>query len=235
MLHRPRFHPQPAAKSWSSRAGVLCACAALLVGACANDGDPNGPARDRNNKAIGAGVGAAAGAAIGAAVGGDKRGRNAGIGAGAGALAGLAIGAYMDAQERKLRERLSGTGVAVVREGDEILLRVPNDLTFDVDRADLQPSVRESLTGIAETLQDYPETIVRITGHADATGSDAYNLQLSERRAQAVAQFLGQQGVAAARLSAVGRGETVPIASNATPEDRARNRRVEIRLVPQPA
>lgn len=208
--------------------------AALALSACAGtSGD--GPARDRNNKAIGAGVGAAAGAAIGAAVGGDKRGRNAGIGAGAGALLGLGIGAYMDAQEKKLRERLSGTGVAVVREGDEILLRVPNDLTFDVDRADLKADVRASLDGIAQTIREYPETTVQVTGHADATGSDAYNLQLSERRAASVAQYLERQGVAGGRVRAVGRGETDPVASNADEGGRARNRRVEIRLVAQPA
>jgi len=212
-----------------------CACL-LLAGAlgtagCATTGADGAP-RDRNNKVIGTGAGAAAGAAIGAAVGGNKRGRNAAIGAGAGAVAGLAIGAYMDAQEKKLREQLSGTGVAVVRQGDEILLRVPNDLTFDVDRTTLKPDVRESLVGISETIVEYPRTTVRVIGHADSTGSDAYNLDLSRRRAEAVADFLQAQGVDPQRLEAVGRGEAQPIADNATEDGRARNRRVEIRLIP---
>ncbi|MBY0447601.1 MAG: OmpA family protein, partial [Hyphomonadaceae bacterium] len=168
---------------------ALFTAAVLALSGCAST-PADGPPKDRNNKAIGAGAGALAGAAIGAAVGGDKRGRNAGIGAGAGALLGLGIGAYMDAQEKKLRERLNGAGVAVLREGDEILLRVPNDLTFDVDRADLKADVRASLDEIAKTIVEYPETTVRVTGHADATGSDAYNLQLSERRAGSVAQYL---------------------------------------------
>lgn len=202
----------------------------MAVSACATTA-PDG-SRDRNNKVIGAGAGAAAGAAIGAAVGGDRRGRNAAIGAGAGALAGLAIGAYMDAQEKKLRERLSGTGVAVVRQGDEILLRVPNDLTFDVDRTTLKPLVQESLGGIAQTIVEYPDTVVRVIGHADSTGSDAYNLDLSRRRAEAVADYLSAQGVVAQRIEAIGRGESQPIADNATAEGRERNRRVEIRLIP---
>jgi len=213
---------------------ALFAAAALALSGCASTRADGAP-KDRNNKAIGAGAGALAGAAIGAAVGGDKRGRNAGIGAGAGALLGLGIGAYMDAQEKKLRERLNGAGVTVLREGDEILLRVPNDLTFDVDRADLKADVRASLDEIAKTIVEYPETTVRVTGHADATGSDAYNLQLSERRADSVAQYLERQGVAGGRIRAVGRGEADPIASNAEETGRARNRRVEIRLIPQPA
>lgn len=208
--------------------------AALALSACATPA-ANGPSPDRPNKVIGTGVGAAAGAAIGAAVGGNHRGRNAGIGAGAGALAGLAIGAYMDAQEKKLRERLDGTGVVVVRQGDDLLVRVPNDLSFDVDKSALNPGVRDSLDGIARTIIEYPETSVLVIGHADSTGKDDYNLKLSQRRADAVADYLGAKGVASARLSAVGRGESQPIADNSTLEGQAKNRRVEIRLQPKPA
>lgn len=211
--------------------GALLLSGALILSGCASTTKTGAPV-DRPNKAIGAGVGAATGAAIGAIAGGEHRGRNAAIGAGAGALTGLAIGAYMDAQEKKLRERLSNTGVAVVREGDDILLRVPNDLTFDVDRTSLKPDVRDSLVNIAKTVVEYPKTNVRVIGHADSTGSDSYNLDLSRRRAEAVADFLRTQGVEAQRLEAVGRGEAQPIADNGTEEGRSKNRRVEIRLVP---
>lgn len=213
---------------------ALVLVTALGLSACTTPAT-NGPSPDRPNKVIGTGVGAAVGAGIGAAVGGQRRGRNAAIGAGAGALAGLAIGAYMDAQEKKLRERLDGTGVVVVRQGDDLLLRVPNDLSFDVNQSTLNPGVRESLGGIARTAIEYPETTVLVIGHADSTGQDDYNLKLSERRARAVASFLGDQGVSAARLSAVGRGETQAIDDNATEQGRAKNRRVEIRLQPNPS
>lgn len=210
---------------------ALALASALALTACATP-DPYGPSPDRPNKVIGTGVGAVVGAGIGAAVGGDHRGRNAGIGAGAGALAGLAIGAYMDAQEKKLRERLDGSGVVVVRQGDDLLLRVPNDLSFNVNQSTLNAGVRESLDGIARTVVEYPETTILVVGHADSTGKDDYNLKLSERRANAVADYLGQRGVTPARLSAVGRGESQPIADNNSEEGRAKNRRVEIRLQP---
>jgi outer membrane protein OmpA-like peptidoglycan-associated protein len=213
---------------------ALVLVTALALSACATPA-ANGPSPDRPNKVIGTGVGAVVGAGIGAAVGGDHRGRNAGIGAGAGALAGLAIGAYMDAQEKKLRERLDGSGVVVVRQGDDLLLRVPNDLSFDVDKSTLNAGVRDSLDGIARTVIEYPETTVLVIGHADSTGKDDYNLRLSERRANAVADYLGSKGVVSARLSALGRGESQPIADNSTPEGQAKNRRVEIRLQPKPA
>ncbi len=213
------------------RTTALVFVSALALTACATS-NPNGPSPDRPNKAIGTGIGAVVGAGIGAAVGGDHRGRNAGIGAGAGALAGLAIGAYMDAQEKKLRERLDGTGVVVVRQGDDLLLRVPNDLSFDVNQSALNPGVRDTLDGIARTVTEYPETTVLVVGHADATGKDDYNLKLSERRANAVSSYLEQHGVAPARLSALGRGESQPIADNESEEGRAKNRRVEIRLQP---
>lgn len=205
---------------------------ALALSACATDPYGGGP-RDPNGKVIGAGAGAVAGAAIGAAVGRQKRGRNAAIGAGAGALAGLAVGAYMDQQEKKLRERLASSGgVAVVRQGDDIVVRVPNDLTFDVNQTTLKPAVRESLSAIARTLVEYPETRVEVYGHADSTGSDSYNLDLSQRRAGVVADYLRGEGVAPGRLASIGRGEREPIASNETEEGRERNRRVEIKLVP---
>lgn len=213
---------------------ALALASVLALTACAT-ADPNGPSPDRPNKAIGTGVGAVVGAGIGAAVGGDHRGRNAGIGAGAGALAGLAIGAYMDAQEKKLRERLDGSGVVVVRQGDDLLVRVPNDLSFAVNQSTLNAGVRESLDGIARTVVEYPETTILVVGHADSTGKDDYNLKLSERRANAVADYLGARGVASQRLSAVGRGESQPISDNESEEGRAKNRRVEIRLQPNRA
>ncbi|MCG8588588.1 MAG: OmpA family protein, partial [Proteobacteria bacterium] len=181
--------------------------------------------------ATGAALGAAAGAAGGALAGRD-RGRGAWIGAGVGALAGGTVGAYMDAQEAELRERLRGTGVSVDRYGDELVLNLPGNVTFDSDRAEIRGDFYEVLNAVALVLEEYPRTLVEVSGHTDSTGSAAHNLALSERRALRVAEYLGGQGVDSRRLLTAGFGESEPIATNATGFGRQRNRRVELRLVP---
>jgi outer membrane protein OmpA-like peptidoglycan-associated protein len=184
----------------------------------------------RSNTGTGALIGAVGGAVLGAAAGGDDR-RNAVIGAGIGALAGAAVGNYMDRQEAQLRERMRGTGVTVTRTADnEITLEMPNDITFDFNRADVKPQFAQTLQGVARNLADFSSTTVDVVGHTDSIGSDAYNLTLSQRRADAVASQLTAYGVQPVRIVAVGKGEALPIAPNTTDAGRAQNRRVEVKV-----
>lgn len=177
------------------------------------------------------GAGAVAGAGIGVLAGGDDR-RNAAIGATVGAIAGAAVGGYMDKQEEELRRKTAGTGIGVERQGDQIALTMPSNVTFQVDSAEIQPGFYGSLNDVSTTLVDYPSTAVDIVGHASSDGDDAYNQRLSERRANAVRDYLVSQGMQPVRVATYGMGETQPIADNATAEGRAANRRVEILLTP---
>ncbi|HLS80912.1 MAG TPA: OmpA family protein [Steroidobacter sp.] len=186
----------------------------------------------QTSKAVkGAGIGAAAGAVVGLLTKGDKL-ENALIGAGVGAIAGGGVGYYMDVQEAKLRQRLEGTGVSVTRMGDNITLNMPSSITFALNSADLNAQFYNALNGVAMVLKEYDKTVVEVAGHTDSTGSDQYNLQLSQRRAQSVASYLISQGVSSQRLMTVGGGEAYPIASNDTEQGRAANRRVELTIVP---
>ncbi|MDP1707906.1 MAG: OmpA family protein [Gammaproteobacteria bacterium] len=191
---------------------------------------PDDPNRTRTGALIGAGLGAVAGLLSGDDA--TERRQHALIGAGVGALAGGAIGVYQDRQEAELRQRMAGTGVEVVRQGDNITLNMPGAITFDFDRSDIKPEFRPVLDNVARTLTEFNQTIVEVAGHTDSVGSDAYNQSLSERRANAVAGFLGSRGVMHQRMIVVGAGESRPIASNNTEAGRAQNRRVEITLVP---
>lgn len=192
--------------------------------------DPDDPNRTRTGALIGAGIGAVAGLLSGDDA--TERRQHALIGAGVGALAGGAIGVYQDRQEAELRQRMAGTGVEVVRQGDNITLNMPGAITFDFDRSDIKPEFRPVLDNVARTLTEFNQTIVEVAGHTDSVGSDSYNQALSERRANAVASFLGSRGVMQQRMIVVGAGESRPIASNNTEAGRAQNRRVEITLVP---
>lgn len=179
----------------------------------------------------GAGIGAAAGAVVGLLTKGDKL-ENALIGAGVGALAGGGVGYYMDVQEAKLRQQLSGTGVSVTRVGDNITLNMPSSITFAVDSADLNGQFFNALSGVGMVLKEYDKTVIEVAGHTDSTGSDQHNLQLSQRRAQSVASYLTSQGISGQRLITVGAGKGYPVATNATEQGRAANRRVEMTIVP---
>lgn len=205
------------------------AVAAFLAVGCTTT-DPYTGQQVPNRTANAAIIGAIGGAAAGTLAGGDDR-RNAMIGAGIGAIAGAGVGAYMDAQQRKLSEQLRNTGVGVARTGEnEITLNMPSDITFDVDRSDVKPQFQQTLYNVAQTLREYESTTVDVAGHADSTGTDEYNMALSQRRADAVARVLTTNGVNPVRLVAVGFGESRPIASNDTVAGRAANRRVEIKL-----
>ncbi|MEO9636050.1 MAG: OmpA family protein [Parasphingorhabdus sp.] len=154
------------------------------------------------------------------------------VGAGLGGLAGAGIGYYMDEQEKKLREQTAGTGIDVNREGDNLILNMPSNVTFPVNSSAISPAFQATLGDVANTLSSYEKSYVDVLGHTDSTGSDTYNQSLSERRAESVANFLANSGVQRARLATKGFGESQPIASNSTEEGRSANRRVEIKIVP---
>lgn len=166
---------------------------------------------------------------VGAITHDSKGARNSALACGA---IGAGVGGYMDYQEKKLREQLANTGVEVQRDGNQIKLTMPENVTFATGRYDLSAQAQNSLNGAAQTLATYVDTTLTIVGHADSTGTDAYNIPLSQNRANAVAQYLNAKGVAMSRMTVLGRGSTQPIATNATPEGRAQNRRVEILINP---
>ncbi|HBD19993.1 MAG TPA: cell envelope biogenesis protein OmpA [Arenimonas sp.] len=192
--------------------------------------DEEGMSRTQRGALIGAAVGAVAGLLSGDDA--TERRQRALVGVGVGALAGGAIGRYQDNQERELRESLRDSGVDVVRQGDNITLDMPEAITFGFDSASLNRGAYGVLDRVADTLKEYDQTIVEVAGHTDSVGSDAYNQRLSERRAQAVADYLISRGVSGQRLMVVGAGEAHPVASNNTEAGRAENRRVEITIVP---
>jgi outer membrane protein OmpA-like peptidoglycan-associated protein len=194
--------------------------------------DPYTGQRTINRTAVGILGGAVGGYLLGDLVGGSHDRNAKVIGAGIGALAGGAVGNYMDRQEADLRRQTAGTGVDIVRQGDELILRMPSGITFAYDRYDIQPQFQQTLDQVAQTLAAYNQTYIDVLGHTDSTGSDAYNQALSERRAQSVAGYLTAHGVQPARMATRGYGESAPIATNATEEGRAANRRVEIKVVP---
>lgn len=176
---------------------------------------------------IGAASGGAVGAVIGKKVGSTAKG--AIIGAAVGGTAGAIIGARMDKQARELAMDIPGARVERVGEG--IVVTFDSGLLFAYDSDAITGAARENLTNLAESLEKYKGTDVLIVGHTDATGSDAYNQGLSERRAASAARFLTTQGVANTRLRTTGRGESEPIASNSDESGRSQNRRVEIVIV----
>ncbi|WP_203308773.1 OmpA family protein [Sphingomonas beigongshangi] len=210
------------------------AAAALtaLVTTTACTTDPETGQRRLSPTAIGGIGGALGGYVLGDLVGGRNDRTAKILGAGIGGLAGAGIGAYMDRQERELRARTQGTDVQVVREGDNLLLNIPSGITFAYNSATVQPQFQRTLDQVAQTLAQYNQTYIDVYGFTDSTGSDAYNQQLSERRATAVADYLASRGVQPARIGTRGFGESNPVASNETEAGRAANRRVEIKIVP---
>lgn len=178
-------------------------------------------------------IGALGGAAIGAATSSKSdRGKGALIGAASGAAVGGGIGYYMDRQEAQLRQRLEGSGVRVVRNGDQIDLIMPGNITFDTDQSSIRSGFTGTLESVALVLKEFDQTRIRVEGHTDSTGSDSYNQLLSESRASSVRDFLLNQGIESRRTQAVGYGERNPIATNSTASGREQNRRVELSLVP---
>lgn len=195
--------------------------------------DPYTGEEKSTNTTTGAAFGAIAGALIGAASS-SKNDRTKGvlIGAGIGALAGGSVGYYMDQQEEKLRKQLKGTGVSVTRDGDNIILNMPSNITFDFDSYQLKSEFKPVLDSVVLVLNEFESTLITVEGHTDSKGSEAYNQKLSENRALSVSDYLLNKGVKKQRLAAVGKGELDPVADNKTISGRALNRRVELTLEP---
>lgn len=183
----------------------------------------------KTSKATTYGLGAAIVCGLIGASKSGKRARNAAAGCGA---IGASVGLYMDTQENELRKQLVNTGIQVRREGNNIHLLMPDKITFDIDQADLKASFIQALNSIVLVLNQYPDTQLNIVGHTDSIGSESHNLALSNRRANAVAQYLLSQSVVSSRIVARGAGEKMPIASNMTESGRSLNRRVELSISP---
>ncbi len=205
----------------------LAAAALLSTTACVTD--PNTGEKKASRTAIGGAGGALAGYLLGGLIGG-KTGRI--VGAGLGGVAGAAVGYTMDKQIKQLREQTSGSGVDVTEAGNSILVNLPDGVTFAVNSTTISPSFQYTLNQIASSMIEYPNSLIDVMGHTDSTGSDSYNLDLSKRRADAVADYLVMRGVSRARIETIGYGERYPVADNSTESGRSLNRRVEIKITP---
>jgi len=214
---------------------VAAATVLALMAGCAaqNPYDPNTqvpPEGGVSKAAKYGGLGALAGAVAGAAINHDNRGKGAMIGAAVAGLAGAGYGYYADKQEAQLRQQMQGTGVQVQRQGDDIKLIMPGNITFATDSANIAPSFYTPLNNLANSFKQFNQNSIEIVGYTDSTGSRQHNMDLSQRRAQSVAAYLTSQGVDGTRVSTRGMGPDQPIASNADANGRAQNRRVEVNL-----
>ncbi len=215
------------------RRGLLIAVSLLILAGCAA---PETQTKTEKGAIYGGAGGAVAGAVIGQAIGHSTPSTliGAAIGAAVGGLGGAGVGKMMDDQERDMRKQLAASEAAsVAREGNLLAVTFKGDVTFDTNSTVLRPGLVSEINRVATVLNQYPQTLVRVEGHTDSRGSDAYNKDLSIRRANAVRQLLAQRGVAETRMDAVGYGESMPVATNDTEAGRARNRRVEIKIAPQ--
>lgn len=195
----------------------------LLAAGCATE--------QGTHTAVGTGAGAVVGAGAGNLIGRDKK--STAIGAAVGAAIGAGVGYNWAAIRDKLSGQTAGTGTQITEQADGSLkVNIPSQVTFDSDSAILKPSFRGVLDGVAQTIAQEPRLDAQVVGHTDGTGNQDHNMALSQRRAQSVADYLADRGVARTRLAAEGRGQTQPVASNATEEGRVQNRRVEIYLKP---
>jgi len=233
----PSFHQKIRNKKASmslTKYTTLAATAVFLTGCMTTNPYTREPQLSKT--AGGAMIGAATGAVVGAIASGGKSSRSKRksilIGAGVGALTGGAIGAYMDSQEAELRQQLEGTGVSVTRNGDQIILNMPGNITFNSDQDAIKSQFYGILNSVGSVLNKYNQSLIDIAGHTDSTGGQAHNQALSERRAMSVANYLNGRGVDGRRMSVYGYGPSRPIASNATAAGRAQNRRVEIQIAP---
>jgi len=204
---------------------VVVLSGAMALSGCTN---PDGTANNTNTGVVG---GAALGALVGSRVAGNST-RGAVVGALIGAAAGGAIGNQLDAQEQALRAQMGGSGAVITNTGSQLIVTLPEQITFAVDSSQLKSSFIGSLQTLASNLRSYPNTSIEVVGHTDSSGDAAYNQSLSERRAASVRSVLINSGVSAGRVRAFGMGENQPVASNSSPAGRQANRRVEIYITP---
>ncbi len=202
--------------------------AGLLLAGCA--GTETGLSKTQTGALIGGLAGAVAGGASG-----DHSAKRILIGGALGAAAGGGIGYYMDRQQEELNKELKGSGVTVQRQGDTINLNMPGGITFDSGKTNVKPNFTPVLDDIANVMVKYPETKIEVQGHTDNVGDNNSNLSLSQLRAQSVTSYLAAKGVDSNRIRSVGFGESMPIASNDSAEGREKNRRVEIKIIPNPS
>lgn len=211
-------------------AGIASAAALLTAGCVTN---PETGKKEISKAAIGGVLGAGAGYLLGDLIGGKNSRTEEIVGAGIGAVAGAGVGYYLDEQEKKLRERTAGSGIDVERQGDQLVLNMPGDISFDYNSDAVKAQFQTPLNAVAQTLAEYPSTYIDIHGHTDSTGSATYNQGLSERRAASVSTYLANRGVQSARMATKGWGESqLKCTPEANAADYACNRRVEIRVTP---
>ncbi|AHG42505.1 membrane protein [Pseudomonas syringae CC1557] len=224
---------------FTSRRLIIVAAAVAVLSGCAtpNPYDNQGQAQSSGGMSKTAkygGLGALAGAVAGAAIDHNHRGKGALIGAAVAGAASAGYGYYADKQEAALRASMANTGVEVQRQGDQIKLIMPGNITFATDSSAIASSFYSPLNNLASSLKQFNQNNIEIVGYTDSTGSRQHNMDLSQQRAQSVATYLTSQGVDQSHLSVRGAGPDQPIASNADVNGRAQNRRVEVNLKPIP-
>ncbi|NWC91931.1 MULTISPECIES: OmpA family protein [unclassified Pseudomonas] len=227
---------------FTSRRLLVVATAVALLSGCASPNPYDGSQGQANNGSEGGisktakygGLGALAGALAGAAIDHNNRGKGALIGAAVAGIGGAGYGYYADQQEKKLRASMANTGVEVQRQGDQIKLIMPGNITFATNSDAISSSFYTPLNNLANSLKQFNQNTIQIVGYTDSTGTRQLNMDLSQRRAQSVANYLTSQGVSPTNLTARGAGPDNPIASNADVNGRAQNRRVEVNLGPIP-
>jgi outer membrane protein OmpA-like peptidoglycan-associated protein len=223
----------------TSRRLILAATAVAMLSGCASNNPYDNQGQAQNSAGMSktakyGGLGALAGAVAGAAIDHNSRGKGALIGAAVVGAASAGYGYYADKQEAALRESMANTGVEVQRQGDQIKLIMPGNITFATDSSAIASSFYSPLNNLAGSLKQFNQNNIEIVGYTDSTGSRQHNMDLSLQRAQSVATYLTSQGVDQTHLSVRGAGPDQPVASNADVNGRAQNRRVEVNLKPIP-
>ena len=208
---------------------IITLLLALSITACTTTDPYTGEEKVRKSVKYGA-----AGAVVCGLIGATRNSESARNAAAGCAAIGAGVGAYMDHQEKELREELAGSGVQVRRDGDQIQLIMPSNITFNTDEYLIKNEFYDTLDSVGKVLYKYEDTQLEVIGHTDSTGDDQYNMKLSQRRANSVASYLENRGIAGQRLTTIGMGETQPIADNSTANGRAQNRRVELYITAAP-
>ena len=202
---------------------TLCMLSVFTLAACTTSDPYTGEQKVRKSVKYGA-----AGAIVCGLIGATRNSKSARNAAAGCAAIGAGVGAYMDHQESELRRELQGTGVQVVRQGNQIQLIMPSNITFNTAEFNIKSSFYPSLNSVAKVLYKYKDTVLDVIGHTDSVGKDQDNRELSYKRAYSVADYLSAQGIPGQRLSPLGLGETQPLADNNTEYGRSQNRRVEL-------